>query len=164
MPGSTEHSTTLALTLTGASVTFSASSIYGAIHLLEYAATRLLSEWLLPGLLPLCLRLLTPFLTSMVFETLSSSLGCLPLNSQYFSTAVGLNALPNSFTVCHHSVHFYMPFQKQLFTSSLLRIRTTSIAFVENQLSQSLISLSPLPTSPPNSLQRLPVQSSMLCY
>jgi len=46
----------------------------------------------------------------------------------------------------------------------VFRTRTTLIAFVENQLSRRLISLSPLPTSHPKSLQRLPVQSSMPCY
>jgi len=37
-------------------------------------------RWLLPSLLPSCLRPLTSFFTSFVFETLSFCLGCLPLN------------------------------------------------------------------------------------
>jgi len=51
--GSTKHSTTCHFCGTDASVTILASSIYDAIRLLEYAATRLLSDWLLPCLLPL---------------------------------------------------------------------------------------------------------------
>ena len=36
--------------------------------------------------------------------------------------------------------------------------------FGEYELSPSLISLSPLPTSHPNTFQRIPVQSSISCY
>ena len=36
--------------------------------------------------------------------------------------------------------------------------------FGEYELSPSLISLSPLPSSHPKTFQRLPVRSSMLCY
>ena len=101
----------------------------------------------------------------MVFETLSFCLGCLPLNSQYFSTAVGLNVLSLEFL---HSLSPISTLLHALSETSLYLFyaytRTTQIAFVENQLSLSLISLSPLPTSHLRSLQRSPVQSSMLCY
>jgi len=56
-----------------------------------------------------------------------------------------------------------MLFRKQCSTSSFLSTGTTLIAFVENQLSLCLISLSPLPTRHPRSIQRTPVRSSMSC-
>lgn len=69
-----------------------------------------------------------------------------------------------SFVVDLGAVHFDMPLLKPFSTCHLLwRTRAASTAFTENQLSRSLISLSPLFTVHPSSLLRTPVRPSR-CY
>jgi len=101
----------------------------------------------------------------MKFETLSVDLGCFPLNVQYLSTAVGLRPPTTSlFPVYTRSVQFDLPSLAQSFTPLCLPTGTASTAFVENKLSRSLLSLSPLFTILPRSLQRTLVRPSMNCY
>jgi len=57
-----------------------------------------------------------------------------------------------------------MPSKKPCSTSLLSSMGPTQIGFVENQLSRSLISLSPLSIPHPKALQRLPVRSSTSSY
>jgi len=122
--------------------------------------------WLLPSPPPNCHRHHTSLCTSCFFETLSFRLGCFPLNLQYFSTAVGLNLFFRSNFL--HSLPLISTLWHALSGTLLYLIlpetRTALTAFVKNQLSRSLISLSPLFTIHPRSLQRTLVQSSMSCY
>src|SRR5690606_36892561 len=58
----------------------------------------------------------------------------------------------------------YPPYLKSALPHINIFIRSTKIDFAENQLSLSLISLSPLTTNHPNILQHIRVRSSKWCY
>jgi len=90
---STTYPSTFLLLGTIASVILLASFIFDAIDLFQCVATRSLSGGCFQAY---CLLVLDLSLSSSLrgsFETLSLRLGCFPLNSQYFSTAVGLHTL-----------------------------------------------------------------------
>jgi len=87
-----------------ASVSYLVSCIFGAESLILYVVTRFLTDGCFQAHCQVVFGIRLPFALSMKFETLSINLGCLPLNVQYLSTAVGLRS---SFFQCNsiHSLH-----------------------------------------------------------
>lgn len=152
-----------------ASASYLVSCISGANPLLLYVVTRFFTDGCFQAHRQVVLGSSLPFALSMKFETLSIDLGCFPLNVQYLSTAVGLRLYSLKFI---HSLHLIGTLWHALTGTELylleslisLQTGTASTAFVENKLSRSLFSLSPLFTTHPRSLQRTLVRPSMNCY
>jgi len=145
-----------------ASDTHLVSFIYDAKDSNEYVLTRLSSDGCFQAYCFVIFILSLPFSTSSVYESLSNDLGCFPLNTSYFAMTVDLSlssqdfiqSLPRLCTI-------WLAVNVTVLYLLLFPTCAASTAFVENQLSPSLISLSPLFTIHPRSLQRAPVQSSM---
>lgn len=122
--------------------------------------------WLLLSQPPGCLCLPTSFTTESSFWDLSWRSGLFPSSRRTFSPAVCLLLNNNLvFGVCIGLVRHDVPLAETvLYPQSSLQQGATSIAFGENQLSPSLISLSLLTTTHPLLFQQKWVRASSSCY
>jgi len=143
----------------------SATCIFGSRPLGSYVLTRLLSD----GYFQAYRRVvvvrgrLCSLRTHLV--TLPVGLGCFPLDRRSLATAVGLHVRPRPIrSLSGRRYPVTGPSTNSALPDLVSSTGPAKTGFVENQLSPSLISLSPLPTARPRLLQQSPVRSSIGCY
>ncbi len=121
--------------------------------------------WLLLSQPPGCLCLSTSFSTELPIWDLSRRSGLLPFSRRTLSPAVCLQRITHrysQFASVGRSTR--PPSRSSALPPVVLPPGATSIAFEENQLSPSLISLSLLATSHPRLFQQTWVRTSSTCY
>ena len=125
--------------------------------------------WLLPSPPPGCYRLTNSFTTELLLGGLSVWSGLFPSWLWTLAPKVCLQGVVTItgkvFGVSLRSVRLWAPISHRvLYPLSLISLRSTSIDFVENQLSPGSIGFSPLTRSHPRLLPQTWVQPSRMYY